>query len=105
MKCKDLKVVNLYITEDYYEYKALFRLCSESVCIDVNLERLEKIEMLEEIKKSFSIEESLDDVKNIIMGKIMEASKLESKVSEGENCCKDVEDKKLSRIIDSLSRS
>lgn len=28
MKIKELKVVNLNITEDYYEYKALFRLCS-----------------------------------------------------------------------------
>ena len=57
MHCKDLKVVNLNITEDYYEYKALFRLCSDNQCFDIDLARLSEAEMLEEIKKSFSLEE------------------------------------------------
>ena len=37
MKCKDLKVVNLNITEDNYEYKALFRLCADDKCLDIDL--------------------------------------------------------------------
>lgn len=55
MRCKDLKVVNLNIGEDNYEYKALFRLCSDSACIDMDLEKLSDRGTLEEIKKTFSI--------------------------------------------------
>lgn len=105
MLCKDLKVVNLNITEDNYEYKGLFRLCTESVCMDVNLEKLSETGMLEEIKKSFSIQEPIDEMKDILNQKIMEASKLESKISEGENCCSEVKDKVVQRKIDSLSMS
>ncbi|MDP4091987.1 MAG: hypothetical protein Q8920_01350 [Bacillota bacterium] len=105
MLCKDLKVVNLNITEDNYEYKALFRLCTENVCMDVDLGQLENGEILQEIKKSFSIEDSLEETKNIIIEKIMEASKLESRISEGEDCCGNVEDKAVGRSIDSLSMS
>jgi hypothetical protein len=62
-------------------------------------------DILEDIKKSFSIQEPIDEMRNMIMQKIMEASKLESRVSEGENCCKDVNDKEIQRNIDSLSLS
>lgn len=103
MLCKDLKVVNLNIGEDNYEYKALFRLCSDSACIDMDLEKFSEKGTLEEIKKTFSIEEPIDEIKNIIMQKIMEASKLESRISEGENCCSDIKDKKVQRSIDSLN--
>jgi len=105
MRCKDLKVVNLNIGEDNYEYKALFRLCSDSACIDMDLEKLSDRETLEEIKKTFSIEEPIDEIKNIIMQKVMEASKIESRISEGENCCSDIEDKEIQRSIDSLNRA
>lgn len=105
MKCKDLKVVNLNITEDNYEYKALFRLCTDSACMDVDLDGFEKVETLEEIKKTFSIDEGIDEIKSIIMEKVMEASKAESKISEGKDCCKDVDDKKIKRSIDSLNMS
>jgi chemotaxis response regulator CheB len=105
MKCEDLKVVNLNINEDNYEYEAIFRLCTENVCIDVNLEQLESIEMLDEIKRSFSITETTNEMKNIIMEKIMEASNLESRISEGESCCSDSADKEVQRKIDALSMS
>ncbi len=105
MKCNELKVVNLNISEDNYEYKALFRLCTDNVCMDVDLEKLSEDVLLEEVKRSFSIDESIDQIKDIIMQKVMEASKLESKVSEGENCCKEIKDKKIQRNIDSLSMS
>ncbi len=105
MLCKDLKVVSLNISEDNYEYKALFRLCTESACMDVDMEKLSENGILEEIKKSFSIDESIDEIRKIIMDKVMEAAKLESTISEGENCCKETEDKKLRRSIDSLSMS
>jgi len=105
MLCKDLKVVNLNITEDNYEYKALFRLCTDDVCMDVDLEELSQTDVLEEIKKSFGIEESIDEIKAVVMEKVMEASKLESRISEGESCCGDIKDKGVQRNIDSLSMS
>lgn len=105
MKCKDLKVVSLNITEDNYEYKALFRLCTENVCADMDVAELSKDEVLAEIKKNFVIDESIEEMRNIIMEKVMEASKIESKISEGENLSEDVKDKELQRKIDSLSMS
>jgi SMC interacting uncharacterized protein involved in chromosome segregation len=105
MRCMDLKVVSLNITEDNYEYKALFRLCNDSTCIDLDLSRFSETETLEEIKKSFSIDESIDEMKSIIMQKVMEATKIESRITEGQNCCEDVKDKKLQRSIDSLNMS
>ncbi len=105
MKCKDLSVVNLNITEDHYEYKAPFRICDKGVCIDVDLERIEDSRILEEIKKSFSIDEPIPEMKKILMEKIIEASKLESKIFEGENCCKPDTDVAADRDIDALSMS
>ncbi|MFZ5989514.1 MAG: hypothetical protein ACOYWZ_20650 [Bacillota bacterium] len=105
MLCKDLKVVNLNITEDFYEYKALFRLCTENSCLDIDLSSLSDENLLSEIKSKFDIEESTSQIKEIIMQKVMDASKIESRISQGENCCKDKEDKKIQRGIDSLSTS
>lgn len=105
MLCKDLKVVNLNITEDHYEYKALFRLCAEDTCLDVDLTRLSEEALLEEIKNKFNIDESISEIKDIIMEKVMEASKIESRIKQGEDCCKDKEDNRLQRGIDSLSTS
>ncbi len=105
MRCSDLKVVNLNITEDNYEYIGRFRLCTDSACIDVDLDRAYDNEVLEEIKKSFSIEENIDEMKEIIMQKVMEAVKIESRIVEGEKYCSEVEDEKKQRIIDSLNMS
>lgn len=105
MLCKDLKVVNLNITEDNYEYKALFRLCDDEKCLDIDMENLSDNGILEKIKKNFSVEESIDEIKTVIMEKVMEASKIESKINEGKNCCKEGKDGKVQRDIDSLSRS
>lgn len=105
MKSEDLKVVNLNITEDNYEYKGLFRLCTDENCMDVDLENLSKNEFLEEIKNTFLIEESIEEIKEIINKKVMGATKLESKISQGEGCCGHVKDKKAQRAVDSLSSS
>lgn len=85
MKCKDLKVVNLNITEDYYEYKALFRLCTEDRCIDVDLANLSEEAKLKEIKSEFNLEESISEIHDILMDKIMEVSKIESRIVEGKD--------------------
>mgnify|MGYP006883583772 CR=1 FL=1 len=105
MLCKDLKVVNLNITEDNYEYKALFRLCTDESCMDIDMEKISDNSILDEIKKTFSLEESLEEIKAIIMEKIMEASKIESRIKEGKDSSDEVKDKKTQRDIDSLSMS
>lgn len=104
MKVKDLKVVNLNITEDYYEYKALFRLCSNEHCMDIDLSELSEPGVLENIKRTFGIEESLETIKETIMEKVMEASKIESRIKEGKDCCYN-DDIVKDSYIDSLSRS
>lgn len=105
MRCKDLKVVNLNITEDHYDYKALFRLCTDDKCLDIDLAQISDKKILEEIKNTFDLEDTIEEIEKIIMDKVMEASKIESRISQGENCCNDKVDEKTSRDIDSLSRS
>jgi hypothetical protein len=105
MFCKDLKVVNLNITEDHYDYRGLFRLCLEDKCIDVDLMDLSDENKLKEIKKKFSLEDEISEIKNIIMDKIMEASKIESRIVEGKQGEVYSKDSKYSREIDSLSIS
>lgn len=104
MKCRDLKVVNLNITEDFYEYKALFRLCTDDHCMDIDLAKISDPGVLEKAKETFEVEESIEEMKEIIMEKIMEASKIESRIHEGKDCCKKA-DRTIDREIDSLSSS
>ncbi|NLL06966.1 MAG: hypothetical protein GX270_14550 [Clostridiaceae bacterium] len=105
MRCKDLKVVNLNITEDNYQYKALFRLCTEDSCMDIDMENLSDNAVLEEIKKTFSLEESIEEINSIITEKVMEASKIESRIKEGKDVSIENKDNKTQRGIDSLSTS
>lgn len=105
MFCKDLKVVNLNITEDNYEYKALFRLCSEEACMDVDLAALSEDAVVTEIKKIFTLEEGSDEIRKVLTEKVMEASNLESRIKEGETYGNDAKDGKIRRDIDSLSIS
>ncbi|MDQ2086838.1 hypothetical protein RBH29_10415 [Herbivorax sp. ANBcel31] len=105
MKCKDLKVVNLNITEDNYEYKALFRLCTEEKCMDIDLSQISESKILKEIKDTFELEDEQDEIKDIIMEKVMKASKIESRTTEGKDCCKNKADEKTERDIDALSTS
>ena len=104
MKCRELKVVNLNITEDYYEYKALFRLCSDEHCMDIDLSQISEPGVLKEVKNTFGIEEDIDEMKEIIMEKVMEASKIESRVKDGKDCCYN-KDIIKDKHIDSLSSS
>ena len=105
MLCKDLKVVNLNITEDNYQYKALFRLCTEASCMDVDMASLTDKAVLEEIKKTFTLEDTLEEINSIIAQKVMEASNIESRIKEGKAGSDESKDKKTQRDIDSLSTS
>lgn len=105
MLCRDLKVVNLNITEDEYRYGSLFRLCTEDVCLETDVDGISGGTKLQEIKESFGIEETCDEIREILMDKIIEASSVESRNVEGETCCREVEDEKIQKNIDSLSIS
>lgn len=105
MFCKDLKVVNLNITEDDYQFNALFRLCTEDVCLETDVADISNGARLQEIKDSFKLEDNCDEIKEILMQKIMEASSLESRNLEGETCCDDVKEDSVQKNINSLSRS
>ncbi|KNY28730.1 hypothetical protein [Pseudobacteroides cellulosolvens] len=105
MDLKDLKVVSLNITEDNYEYKGLFRLCSDDRCMDADLEKLSDQSFLEEVKVTFNIKDPISVIKSDIMDKVIDASKQESRISQGEHCCNDTSDKKIQRSLDSLNMS
>lgn len=105
MLCRDLKVVSLNITEDEYRYGALFRLCTETVCMDADVDGISTGEKLQEIKESFGLRETCDEIREILMDKILEASAIESRNNEGETCCGEVEDERLQKNIDALSTS
>lgn len=105
MLCKELKVVNLNITEDHYQYKALFRLCSDNACMDIDMAMLDEETVLAEIKTTFEIQESADEIKAMVTLKVMEASSVESRIKEGKDYNESIDDKKIQKNIDSLSRS
>lgn len=84
MKCIDLKVVNLNITEDNYVYKALFRLCTSDRCLDIDYENLNS-DILQKIKEEFEIGDSLEQIKKIIDDKVLEATKIESRIVDGKD--------------------
>jgi hypothetical protein len=110
MRCQDLKVLNLNITEDNYEFKAIFRLCTENACMDVDLERFSKEGIMEEIKSNFNIDEPVEDMKELIMQKVMEATNIKSKdtesnIPESGKYESDIDDKETQRRIDSFNMS
>ncbi|WHH60277.1 hypothetical protein [Petroclostridium sp. X23] len=102
MLCSELKVVNLSITEDFYEYKGVFRLCSEEKCMDVDLAELDHGNVLKDIKGTFGLSEDDSTVKKIIMEKIMEATKIESRIVEGKDYNESSKMNKTERKINSL---
>ena len=102
MLCKDVKVVNLTITEDFGDYRGLFRLCGDDKCIDVDLGDLSVLEKLKWIKAEFNLEETEEEIKNLVMEKVMKATTVESRIKEG----KDYQEKsKHERIIRALDMS
>lgn len=105
MLCKDLQVVNLSVTEDFYEYKALFRLCTDDRCLDIDLAELSENKTINNIKEEFGLEETNEEIRKILMEKVMKASKHESRKIEGEDCCKDTKSQDLKGNIDLLNRA
>lgn len=84
MLSKDLKVVSLNITEDYYQYKGTFQLRTEEGYIDIDLSDLTD-EKISEIKGRFNLEEYPEEIKSTIMTKVLESASIESKIVEGKD--------------------
>lgn len=106
MKIEQLKVLSLNISEDNYDYRALFRLCTDTVCMDVDLTDLSLNKKVEEIKAKFELDEQIEEIRDIIIKKVIAVSDVKSNVTEGENYSEH-ENKETSkqRAIDSLSMS
>ena len=105
MKCTSLKIVNLNIAEDFYDYKGVFRLCTEKECVDCDLTDLENDSKISEIKNHFELEEEIDEISKIIKEKVMEAAKIESRIVEGKPCSEEVDDMEKEMRIKSLDLS
>ena len=84
MLSKDLKVVSLCVTEDYYHYKGTFQLHTEEGYMEIDLSDFTD-EKISEIKGRFNVEECLEDIKSTIMTKVLESASIESKIVEGKN--------------------
>lgn len=82
MSVSEIVVVGLSITEDYYCYKGTFRLYSGNEYIFVDLAEFDR-QKLNEIKTKFGIDESIDEIREAIMSKVIEASKQESRNVQG----------------------
>lgn len=78
MLSSDLKVVCLNITEDFYDYKGTFQLCSDNKSIDLEFTELTD-QKLKEIKADFGLEESIGEINDAIMAKVFEAANVESR--------------------------
>lgn len=84
MYCKNLKVVNLTITEDFYIYKGIFQLCSNEKSMEIDLADFNDFneKKLNEIRNFFGLQDSLCDIYKIIMDKVMDATKIHSRIIE-----------------------
>ncbi len=105
MLSKDLKIINLNITEDYYDYKGLFILRGGEKELDVDLANVEKQSMIQQIKTYFDLDDDIEKIRKTIMDKLMEASKIEARIIEGKHYNEDLKNNKTERAISSLDMS
>ncbi|HEY8348399.1 MAG TPA: hypothetical protein PK767_09225 [Clostridiales bacterium] len=85
MRTDQLLMSGLDITEDNYIFKGQFILSSEDKSKHVDMEELEKLPYLEELKKHFDLEESPSEIRNILIDMVVEKAKIGSKIREGKN--------------------
>lgn len=83
MKTSDLLLSSLNITEDEYNYKGLFFLSHGDVSVKVDLADLQSDKTIEELKTTFKLEESKEEIRKIIMDKVMDKADISSKIIEG----------------------
>lgn len=85
MKTANLLVSSVNITEDDYQYKGLVTLSDSSRSMVVDVADLETEAGIEKLKAGFSLEESHEKIKGILMQKVIEKAGISSRNIEGEN--------------------
>lgn len=84
MKTSDLLLSSLNITEDDYNYKGIFFLSCQDISVKVDLANLQCDSKISELKDTFKLEESCDEIRKILMQKLVEKAGISSKITEGE---------------------
>lgn len=79
---KNLKVICLDVTEDYYRYNGTFKLCDEEKSVDMDLTNLND-DKINEIKDVFNLDETMEEIRKEIMSMVLEVVKIESRIVEG----------------------
>ena len=102
MKLNDLLVSNLNISEDEYSYKGLFTLSGEGISLGVDLAELDANIVTEEIKKTFCLTETSDEIKKVIMDKVMVQAAVSTQIKEGEDIHTEKKKKKTDSFANSL---
>ena len=102
MKAIDLQVSNLNISEDEYSYKGLFMLSGESISINVDLAELDGKVTLNEIINKFSLQESKEEIRSIVMDKVMIQAAVSTQIKEGVDFQTEKRKKKIDKSANSL---
>jgi fructose-1-phosphate kinase PfkB-like protein len=101
MKSNDLLVSNLNISEDEYSYKGLFTLSGEGISMAVDLSELDENVSINEIISKFTLKESKEEIRKIIMDKVMVQAAVSTQIKEGI----DFQDEKKKNKIDKSANS
>jgi len=102
MLTKDLLVSGLNITEDEYKYQGLFILSNSDISINVDISELDNENKINEIKNIFSLEEPVIEIRQVLMGIILEKAAISSKIKEGEDYNSETANKDIERSTNSL---
>jgi hypothetical protein len=85
MKTSNLLLSSLSITEDHYNYRGTFFLSCQDISVKVDLADLQCDSKIFELKDTFKLEESCDEIRKILMQRLVEEAGISSKITEGEN--------------------
>lgn len=84
MKTGELLLTGLHITEDEYRYNASFILSGNGVSLEVELSDLDVDSRLKDIHDFFTLEETLPEMRRILMDRVLERAGMSSRITQGE---------------------
>ncbi|MGI6778101.1 MAG: hypothetical protein ACOX7R_08815 [Acetivibrionales bacterium] len=102
MKTSDLLLSGLHITEDNYHYKGLFFLSNKDVSVQVDLEDLMHDKTVEQLKDKFQLEECVQEIRKILMERVIDKANISSKITEGEKYEEKVGRTNIEKAADAL---
>jgi len=103
MRTTELLLSSLNITEDEYNYEGLFFLSVGNISMKVDMTDFQNHSKIEEIKDYFNLDDTNEEVRKILMDKIMEKVIISSRNNEGENYNETVKRNSNVKSIDSLT--